>query len=43
MEKYGKFRLFPSLNGCHLDIRTQIEKSRRESKRMSMDSIVPKF
>ena len=29
MEKYGKFRLFPTLNGCHLDIRTQIKKSRR--------------
>jgi len=43
MEKYGKFRLFPTLNGCHFDIRTQIKKSRRESMRMSMDSIVPKY
>jgi len=43
MEKYGKFRLFPTLNGCHLDIRKQIKKSRRESTRMSMDSIAPKY
>ena len=27
MEKYGKFRLFPTLNRCHLDIRTQIKKA----------------
>jgi len=43
MEKYGKFRLFRTLNGYHFDIRTQIIKSRRESMRMSMDSIVPKY
>ena len=43
MEKYRKFRLFPTLNRCHLDIRIQIKKSRRESTRMSMDSIVPKY
>jgi len=29
--------------GCHLDIRAQIEKSQCESMRMSMDSIVPKY
>jgi len=27
MEKYGKFCLFPTLNGCHLDIRAQIKKA----------------
>ena len=43
VEKYGKFRLFPTLNGCHLDIRAKIEKSRRMSTRMSMDSIAPKY
>ena len=43
MEKYGKFRLFPTLHGYHFDIRTQIKKSRRESTRMSMDSVVPKY
>jgi len=26
-EKYGKFRLFPTLKGCHLDIREQIKKA----------------
>jgi len=31
------------LKGCHLDIRAQIEKSRRESMRMLMESIVPKY
>jgi len=43
MEKYGKFCLFPTLNGCHLDIMAQIKKSRRESTRMSMDSIAFKY
>ena len=43
VEKYGKFRLFPTLNGCHLQIMAQIKKRRRESMRMSMDSIVPKY
>ena len=43
MEKYGKFRLFPTLNGYHFDIRAQIKKSRRGSTRMSMDSIVSKY
>ena len=43
MEKYGKFRLFRTLNGYHFDIRTQIKKSRCESTRMSVDSIVPKY
>jgi len=31
------------LQGCHLDIRAQIQKSRCESMRMSMESIVPKY
>jgi len=26
-EKYAKFRLFPTIKGCHLDIRTQIKKA----------------
>jgi len=43
VEKYGKFRLFPTLNGYHFDIRIQINKRRRGSTRMSMDSIVPKY
>jgi len=43
MEKYGKFRLFPTLNGYHFDIRTQIKKSRRESTRMSIGSTAPKY
>jgi len=29
--------------GCHLDIRAPIKKSRRESMRMLMESIVPKY
>jgi len=41
-EKYGKFSLFPTLNGCHFDTGAQIKKSQRESMRMSMASIVPK-
>jgi len=32
-----------ALKGCHLDIRAQIKKSRRQSMRMSMESIVPKY
>jgi len=31
------------LKGCYLDIRAQIKNSRRESMRMSMESIVPKY
>ena len=42
-QKYANFRLRTTLNGCRLDIRIQIRKSRRESMRMSMDSIVSKY
>ena len=42
-QKYANFRLRTTLNGYHFNIRTQIQKSRRESTRMLTDSIVPKY